>query len=92
MSEKSFVDVIGIVHDVSPLSSIIAKKSQEEMKKIAFKLADQSGQIEVTLWKKIAETFAESMEQQQPFPVVAIKACRISSFGGIISLHTYPCT
>lgn len=77
---KQFVDVIGLVVEVQPLSTIMSNKTQKEIKKRAIKLADDTAKVEVTLWSDDAERFDESKLQINT--VVALKGAKVSDFGG----------
>ena len=77
---KSFVDVIGVVVDVSDITQIMSNRSQTQMKKRNLKIADQTAKIDVTLWNKDAEQWTED---QLKDAVIALKGCKVSGYGGI---------
>merc|ERR1719357_1325345 len=56
---KQFVDVIGVVTEVGPLSTIMSNKTQKEIKRRSLKIADQSAKIDITLWADDADNFDE---------------------------------
>ena len=77
---NDFVDVIGVLTVIAPLSNITSKAGQE-LKKRALTLMDQSlCQVEVTLWGEQAEKYDEGTLALHS--VVAIKSCKVSDFGG----------
>eukprot|EP00486_Rosalina_sp_Unknown_P008984 CAMPEP_0201592414 /NCGR_PEP_ID=MMETSP0190_2-20130828/190319_1 /ASSEMBLY_ACC=CAM_ASM_000263 /TAXON_ID=37353 /ORGANISM="Rosalina sp." /LENGTH=309 /DNA_ID=CAMNT_0048051181 /DNA_START=706 /DNA_END=1632 /DNA_ORIENTATION=+ len=76
---KSFVDVIGVVIDVSDIQPIMSSRTQQQMKKRNLKIADQTAKIDVTLWNKDAEEYSE---EQLKDTVIALKGCKVSGFGG----------
>ena len=79
--ENEFADVIGIVQSVSPLSHITSKATQKELTKRTVMLCDDTQlSIELTLWGEQAERHNEAVLDNHP--VLAIKNCKISNFGG----------
>jgi replication factor A1 len=82
MDKNTFVDIIGVITDVGPVTSLISSRTQKELKKRSIKVADQSAKIEVTLWNEMAENFDENVMNDNPNPVVALKGCKVSHFGG----------
>ena len=79
--ENEFADVIGIVQSVQPLSHITSKATQKELTKRAVMLCDDTQlSIELTLWGEQAEKYNEGVLDSHP--VLAIKNCKISNFGG----------
>jgi replication factor A1 len=77
---KAFVDVIGVVVDVGPLSKIMSNRTQKEIIKRELKIADRSAKVNITLWSEDAENFNE--EKVGPNTVVAFKGAKVSDFGG----------
>jgi len=77
---KQFVDVIGVVTEVGPMSTIMSNKSQKEIKRRNLKIVDQTAKIEVTLWSEDAENFDE--HKLAANTVVAFKGAKVSDFGG----------
>lgn len=72
------VDVIGIVKEVDDVRMLVAKQTGKELKKRDITLVDESKvQVRLTLWGKEAEKFEGSDN-----PVLAIKSCRVSDWGG----------
>lgn len=77
---NEFVDVIGVLVGVQPLTNITSKAGQE-LRKRALTLVDKTlCQVEVTLWGDQAEKYDEVT--LGAYSVVAIKACKVSDFGG----------
>ncbi|GMI14756.1 hypothetical protein TrLO_g4325 [Triparma laevis f. longispina] len=77
---EAIIDIIGVVASISPVSSITAKKTGNELKKCELTVMDDSeAQVNVTLWGKKAET-AEN--EYAGCPVVAFKGLKVSDFGG----------
>lgn len=85
MENNTVVDVIGVVSYVSPSSSIMRKNGTETQKRVLH-LKDMSGRsVELTMWGNFCN--AEGLEVQQMcdsgvFPVLAVKAGRVSEFNG----------
>jgi len=77
---KQFVDVIGVVTEVGPLSTIMSNKTQKEIKRRNLKIADQSAKIDITLWADDADNFDE--HKLATNTVVAFKGAKVSDFGG----------
>ncbi|SPQ96570.1 unnamed protein product (mitochondrion) [Plasmodiophora brassicae] len=78
---NSFVDIIGVVTDVQPASTIVSKTTQREMTKRSVTLVDTSNaSVELTLWGNAATTNDETVLGGNP--IVAIKGCKVSDFGG----------
>lgn len=70
-------DVIGVVKEAYPPSTVVVKSTQAELLKRDVVLADESGSIKLTLWGAKAETDIESGS------VVALKAVKATDFGGV---------
>jgi len=79
---KSFVDVIGVVMDVGPITTILSSKTQKELKRRNLKIADQTAKIDITLWSADAESFDEEKLNQRENTILAFKGCKVSEFGG----------
>jgi replication factor A1 len=78
---ESYVDVIGIVTEVQPVGTIIAKASGKEHTKREIKVSDASMlSVAVTLWGDSAEKYNEELLAGNP--VIALSNCRVSDFGG----------
>ncbi|XP_060911055.1 replication protein A 70 kDa DNA-binding subunit-like isoform X2 [Labrus mixtus] len=74
---NDIVDVIGVCKSAEDVSRITTKSSREVSKR-ALSLIDTTGKVvTATLWGEEAEKFDGSGQ-----PVVAIKAARVSDFGG----------
>lgn len=88
------VDVCAIVMKVHQLVEIQSKKIGKLLKKRTLLLYDDSKRsVELTLWGKMAEKYNE--QSLQHHSVIAIKATKVSSFGGrslsgAVSVHIQP--
>lgn len=85
MEPKSFVDIIGIVIDVSDTQKVRSSKTGKEINKRTVKIADQTAQIEMTIWNKDA---LEYPAKKLKDAVIAIKGCRINAYGGTVFVST----
>ncbi|KAL0973222.1 hypothetical protein UPYG_G00200540 [Umbra pygmaea] len=75
--KDAIVDVIGVCKSVADVTRITTKTNREVSKR-TLTLMDQSGKlVEVTLWGEEAENFDGAGQ-----PVLAIKAAKLSDFGG----------
>ncbi|CAN7091488.1 unnamed protein product, partial [Brassica rapa subsp. narinosa] len=85
MESNSIVDLIGIVLSISP-TGLIMRKSGTEVQKKAFRLMDISGRsVEVTMWGNFCNVEGQRLQSlcdSGAFPVLAVKAGRISEFNG----------
>eukprot|EP01084_Bolivina_argentea_P312425 540885_1 len=78
---KQFVDVLGVVTDIGPLSAIMSQKNGgKELKRRTIKITDKTATIDVTLWGQHAEHY-DSNELKND-PVVTLKGAKVSHFGG----------
>lgn len=78
IEKDAFVDIIGVATDVSECTSITARASGKQITKRELKLMDQSGaSVTMTLWGTDAEKFSHPEN-----PVLAVKAAKLSDFGG----------
>jgi replication factor A1 len=74
------VDVVAVVKQVSPPSTILSKKSGQEMFKADLVLVDDSNcEVTCTLWGERAQRAEMEFSGQ---PVVAFRRLRISEYGG----------
>ena len=74
------VDVIAVVRSVGEATTIISKKSGQELLKCEMVLADNSGaDVNLTVWGERA-TKAKALYSNNP--VVAFRRARLSDFGG----------
>jgi len=72
------IDVIGVVKEVDDIRTIVTKQTNKELKKREVVLVDETKvQVRLTLWGNDAETFDGNGN-----PVLAIRACRLSDWGG----------
>ncbi|XP_071383237.1 replication protein A 70 kDa DNA-binding subunit isoform X4 [Centroberyx affinis] len=75
--KDAIVDVIGVCKSVDEVTRLTTKSSREVSKR-TLNLMDMSGKmVTVTLWGEEAENFDGSGQ-----PIVAIKAAKLSDFGG----------
>ncbi|GAA0152068.1 DNA metabolism protein [Lithospermum erythrorhizon] len=85
MDSNSIVDVIGVVSSVSPSTSLMRKNGTETQKR-TLQLKDMSGRsVEFTMWGNFcnAEGYTlQSICDSGGYPVLAVKACRVSDFNG----------
>ncbi|CAG7894692.1 unnamed protein product [Brassica rapa] len=85
MESNSITDVIGIVSSISPTGSIMRKNGTEAQKR-ALQLKDMSGRsVEVTMWGNFCNAEGQRLQSlcdSGVFPVLAVKAGRISEFNG----------
>lgn len=70
-------DVIGVVKEIYPASTIVVKSTQAELLKRDAVIADESGSVRLTLWGPKAELEIESDS------VLALKGVKASDFNGI---------
>lgn len=74
------VDVLCVVKNVGPVTTIMSKKSGQELFKSDLTLADNSNtEITMTLWGEKAKT---AMNDYANCPIVAFKNARVSDFSG----------
>lgn len=75
--KDSNVDVIGVCKSVDDITRLTTKAGREVSKRV-INLMDMSGKmVQVTLWGEEAEQFEGSGQ-----PIIAIKAAKLSDFGG----------
>ncbi|XP_071721963.1 replication protein A 70 kDa DNA-binding subunit B-like [Rutidosis leptorrhynchoides] len=86
---KEFVDIIGVVQNVSPTMSIRRKSNNETVPKRDITIADQSKKtVVVSLWNELATDIGqELLDIADKSPVVAIKSVKVGDFQGV-SLST----
>jgi replication factor A1 len=76
--DKAYVDVCGVITNVQDAQTFTSKKTQKELTKRNFKIADSSGAaIDVTIWGEDATNFPGQQGQ-----VCCLKAARVSEFNG----------
>ncbi|KAI0780628.1 replication factor-a protein [Trametes elegans] len=76
--KDAICDVIGIVKEVSDMSTITSKATNKEIPKRELTLVDNSGySVRLTLWGKQAEQY-NAMDN----PVIAFKGARVGDFQG----------
>lgn len=80
---KGACDVVAIVHEIQPLSEITARSTGEQMIKRGITLMDDSGgTVEVTLWRKQAESLLTE-EDADRHPVIVLRGASRGDFGGV---------
>lgn len=76
--DKAYVDVCGVITNVQDAQTFTSKRTQKELTKRNFKIADNSGAaIDVTIWGDEATGFPGQQGQ-----VCCLKAARVSEFNG----------
>lgn len=83
---NSVVDVLGVVTQVSDVSTIIQKATGKELVKRAVKLVDMSASVELTLWDDKAKTWNHGVGT-----VLAIRQAKIGSYDGVNLSTGYNC-
>ncbi|CAD5166633.1 replication protein A 70 kDa DNA-binding subunit A-like [Musa acuminata AAA Group] len=85
LENNSMVDVIGIVVSINPSASIMRKNGMETNKQ-TLQLKDMSGRsVEVTFWGNFCSIEGQQLQRlcdSGVYPVLAIKAGRVSDFSG----------
>ncbi|XP_030454003.2 replication protein A 70 kDa DNA-binding subunit A [Syzygium oleosum] len=85
MESNSIVDVIGVVHSINPVASIMRKNGSETQKR-TLHLKDESGRsVELTLWGNCCNAEGQRLQilcDSGQYPVLAVKSGRVSDFNG----------
>lgn len=85
MEANNITDLIGIVSSISPTLALTRKNGTEALKR-ALQLKDMSGRsVEVTMWGNFCNADGQKLQNlcdSGVFPVLAVKAGRISEFNG----------
>ncbi|MCO5569497.1 hypothetical protein L7F22_023210 [Adiantum nelumboides] len=85
LEAHSMVDLVGVVVTINPSSTVMRKNGTEAQKR-TLQLRDTSGRsVEVTMWGSFCNNEGQQLQDlcdSGQFPVVAIKAGRISDFSG----------
>lgn len=88
VAADEYVDVIGIVKTVTPISTLVSQKTQKELTKRVITITDSSLlSVDITLWGETAVKYDENSVPEQS--VIGIKCCRVSDFGGKSLNTTY---
>lgn len=74
---NAYCDVIGVVKEIYPPSTVLVKSTQSELLKRDAILIDSSGSVRLTLWGAKAEADVENGM------VVALKSAKVSEFNGV---------
>lgn len=80
VDKDEFIDIIGVVSLVGPVSKLMTKKQTEVSKRVVTLCDHSLTSIELTFWGDAAERYNEDYLANNP--VVAVKNCRVSDFGG----------
>ncbi|KAL8465230.1 hypothetical protein ACS0TY_034656 [Phlomoides rotata] len=82
---RELVDVIGVVHNVSPTMSIRRKSNNETVPKRDITIADETNKtVVVSLWNDLATNVGqELLDMADKSPVVAIKSLKVGDFQGV---------
>ena len=79
--DKALVDVLGVVTDVGPVATILAKKTGKELTKCDVTLVDHSAaSVALTLWGETAATVAPQLTAGAS--VLAVRRARVSDYNG----------
>ncbi|XVF52126.1 hypothetical protein PTKIN_Ptkin04bG0239700 [Pterospermum kingtungense] len=85
MENNNIVDIIGVVIFISPAGSLMRKNGTETQKR-TLHLKDTSGRsVELTLWGAFCNVEGQKLQSlcdSGEFPVLAVKAGRVSDFNG----------
>ncbi|XP_057952640.1 replication protein A 70 kDa DNA-binding subunit B [Malania oleifera] len=86
---KEFVDIIGVVQNVSPTMSIRRKSNNDTVPKRDITIADETKKtVVVSLWNDLATNVGqELLDIADKSPIVAIKSLKVGDFQGV-SLST----
>lgn len=85
ISSKRFVDVLGVVQSVGPLTTVNRKSNNDEIPKRDIVLLDQSRQtVVLTLWNNMAVKEGASLADLiAESPILMAKGLRLSDFQGV---------
>ena len=80
---KGNCDVVGIVTSVGPLNEIIIRSTNEPCQRRSITITDDSNaSVDLTLWRKQAETFLNENDAQR-HPVLLLRNATRGDFGGV---------
>lgn len=80
---KGECDVVGVVTNIGPMSEIIIRSTGEPCNKRSITISDDSNSsVELTLWRKQAETLLTENDIDR-HPVVVIRKASRGDFGGV---------
>ncbi|XP_010258039.1 PREDICTED: replication protein A 70 kDa DNA-binding subunit B-like [Nelumbo nucifera] len=82
---KEFVDIIGVVQNVSPTLSVRRKSNNENIPKRDITIADESKKtVVVSLWNELATNVGqELLDMAETSPIVALKSLKVGDFQGV---------
>ena len=85
LMKDTTIDVMGVVHEVSPVSMQMLRTGGEKAKR-SIKLRDDSGaEVELTLWGEHAESLGQKLETmlfEHQHPILACKRACVGEFNG----------
>ncbi|XP_057854853.2 replication protein A 70 kDa DNA-binding subunit A [Cryptomeria japonica] len=85
IENNSMVDIIGVVLSINPSNTILRRNGTETQKR-TLQLKDMSGcSVELTMWGGFCNKEGQQLQElcdSGVFPILAVKAGRISDFGG----------
>eukprot|EP00941_MAST-03F_sp_MAST-3F-sp1_P004723 g4723.t1 len=87
-SPNSTIDVVGIVHSHTAATSLTTRSGKELLKRDLVLVDSSSQSVRCTLWGNKASLPDENF---QGYPVVALKGCKLSEYGGR-TIGTYAST
>lgn len=77
MQKDDLVDVIGVVIEVGPLSTIVTRKQQEIQKRTVAITERSLLSVDLVFWGSAAQEFDENFRG-----IIAVKGAKISDFNG----------
>jgi len=80
VEKDEYVDVIGVVSNVGPITTLTTKKQTEINKRVVTLTDNSLTSIELTFWGDAADRYNEDVLGNNP--ILAVKNCRVSDFGG----------
>eukprot|EP00823_Brevimastigomonas_motovehiculus_P004843 TRINITY_DN330_c0_g1_i1.p1 TRINITY_DN330_c0_g1~~TRINITY_DN330_c0_g1_i1.p1 ORF type:complete len:682 (+),score=187.89 TRINITY_DN330_c0_g1_i1:87-2132(+) len=80
LNPNDTIDVLGVVTNVAPISTIMTKKNKELDKRVISIIDDSGTGIDLTLWGDSAKKYNET--ELKNSDIVAVKAARINEFSG----------
>lgn len=80
---KGECDVVGVVTSIGPLSEIIIRSTGEPCNRRSVNISDDSNaSVELTLWRKQAETFLTESDLDR-HPIIVLRKASRGDFGGV---------
>lgn len=81
-SKKGEINILGVIHEIYPPSTVISKATQKELKKRDLILVDDTGSVRITLWNESADLDLEESS------ILSITDIRSKEYNGIVSIST----